>query len=555
MLRKRGGAFLACLLFWLAVSIPLAGCRPDSPLGKGFRFPLAAEPRQLDPQVSTDAASVALISALFEGLTRLDEAGNAVPAAAEWTVSGDGLTYTFRLKESYWSTLSGDDRPDGSADSSPFEEPQRVTAQDFVFGMQRAVSPQTGSPLASQLFIIQNAQEVNEGKRPVSDLAVRAVDEDTLTITLTQPDPEFPERLAGTPFLPCNEAFFTYTAGRYGLEKEYVLTNGPFLLTAWNHGESLLLNKNENFHEQEDVYPSSVRYVIGSAEDSGDALLAGSLDAAELAPSRLSQAREENFQLTALSDTIEYVWLNNSLRVLSSAPIRRALRDSLAWDILSGQFDTSYCSPAQGYVPPAALLSGSEAYRTAENARLPATNADKARQSLAEGLAELELTEMPVLKVLCADDDYSANLGRYIIQSWQSNLSLYFQLDLVPASELSTRVRVGNYQIAICAQTGSSLYASGLLASFLSTAESGNLAQYSSAEYDALYASCAEGGFTRADIDRLEQKLVEDCPSIPLDFQKRFYGMPETVSGILIRPFGGGAYGACFDFRHAGKLE
>lgn len=161
--------------------------------------------------------------------------------------------------------------------------------------------------------------------------------------------------------MPCNEAFFTYTAGRYGLEKEYVLTNGPFLLTAWNHGKSLLLNKNENFHEKEDVYPSSVRYVIGSAEDSGDALLAGSLDAAELAPSRLSQAREENFQLTALSDTIEYVWLNNSLRVLSSAPIRRALRDALAWDILSGQFDTSYCSPAQGYVPPAALLSGSEA--------------------------------------------------------------------------------------------------------------------------------------------------------------------------------------------------
>lgn len=150
--------------------------------------------------------------------------------------------------------------------------------------MQRAVSPQTGSPLASQLFIIQNAQEVNEGKRPVSDLAVRAVDEDTLTITLTQPDPEFPERLAGTPFMPCNEAFFTYTAGRYGLEKEYVLTNGPFLLTAWNHGKSLLLNKNENFHEKEDVYPSSVRYVIGSAEDSGDALLAGSLDAARAGP-------------------------------------------------------------------------------------------------------------------------------------------------------------------------------------------------------------------------------------------------------------------------------
>lgn len=111
-------------------------------MGKSFRFSLSAEPRQLDPQVAEDAASVAVVSALFEGLTRLDEKGKAVAAAAEWTVSEDGLTYTFRLRPSKWS--NGDP----------------VTADDFVFGMQRTVSPATGSGLASRLSGIQGAAAV-----------------------------------------------------------------------------------------------------------------------------------------------------------------------------------------------------------------------------------------------------------------------------------------------------------------------------------------------------------------------------------------------------------
>ena len=56
-------------------------------------------------------------------------------------------------------------------------------------------------------------------------------------------------------------------------------------------------------------------------------------------------------------------------------------------------------------------------------------------------------------------------------------------------------------------------------------------------------------------LDRLEEKLVELCPSIPLTFQRRSIGIPAAVSGLIIRPFGGGAYGAPVDFRRAGKVE
>ncbi len=554
MAQKTGSSILVLLIVATALVslLPLSGCRRDTPYGKSFRFPLDSEPRQIDPQVSTDASSVALVSALFEGLTRLDENENAVPAAATWTVSDDGLQYTFRLRETYWSTLPAAEDPE---EKTIWEDPIMVTAQDFVFGMQRAVAPDTGSSLASELFGIQNAREVNEGKKPVSDLGVRAVNEQELVITLTEPDPSFPEKLAGTPFMPCNEQFFEYTAGRYGLEQQYVLSNGAFTLETWNHNTSLLLRKNENYHGIDDVYPATVQYVIQEDDEAGQALLDGTLDAAALSPTQLSAAQESNLQIQTMEDTIEYIWLNNSLTCFSSSSVRCALRDALAWDLLAEQMDASYCSPAQGYIAPDALLPGSERYRHAQNSRATVTDAKKARQQLEAGLAELQLDSMPTLSVLCADDAYSMNLARYVIQSWQSNLSLYFQLEAVPADTLLTRIQVGNYQIAIGAQTGRSLYAMGALSSFLSTATFGNYARYSNSSFDKLYNELSAGAYTRADVDRLESMLVEDCPSIPLDFQKRFFGIPETCSGIVIRPFGGGAFGSEFDFRHAGKLD
>ena len=548
---KWGRSLLAVLLAGAAL-LGLAGCHRDTPLGKSFRFPLSAEPRQLDPQVSTDAASVTLVAALFEGLARLNENGEAVPAAADWTVSDDGRVYTFRLKESYWSTL-----PKAKKGETPtvWEQPVKVTAADFVFGMQRAVMAETGSALAAQLFGIQNAQAVSEGKKAAEELGVKAVDEDTLTITLTEADAGFPVKLAGTPFMPCNREFFEYTAGRYGLEKAYVLTNGPFSLGAWNHGQSLLLNKNEQYHEAEDVYPATVRYVIQPEAEAGEALLAGTLDAAALRPDQLEAAREQAFHLEVMDDTIEYVWLNNSVTALSNASIRRALRDALAYDRIAEQLDKTICTPAQGYIAPDAILKGTEPYRNADNSRAVTTDRDKARRELSEGMAALSLTAMPALKVLCADDAYSINLARYVIQSWQSHLTLYFTLDPVPADQLRARLQVGNYQIAIGAQTGGSLYAMGGLAAFLSDAPAGNLAKYSSARFDEQYKKLSVGDVSRADVDALEKLLVEECPSIPLDFQKRTIGIPANNSGIILRPFNGGAYGAAVDFRHAGKLD
>ena len=207
--------FLYRIALIILLSAFIAGCKQDTTVGKSFRFPLSSEPRQLDPQVCTDTASAAVVDAIFEALTALDENRNALPRAANWTVSQDGRSYTVTLFDNAWS------------DNTP------VTAHDFEFGIKRAVMPLTKSGLAYRLYNIKNAKEINEGSKDISELGVNALDNKTLKITLNKRDNKFPERTAYAPFMPCQKSFFDSTGGRYGLETEYIMSNGAFYLKKW----------------------------------------------------------------------------------------------------------------------------------------------------------------------------------------------------------------------------------------------------------------------------------------------------------------------------------
>lgn len=542
----RAAALIAACLLAL---FGLPGCRKKSPEGKSFRFQLETDPRQLDPQVSTDRSSVTMAAALFEGLARLDENGDAVPAAATWTVSEDRRVYTFTLRDSSWSIQKS------KKDENLWKSPTPVTAQDFVFGMQRAVLPATGSTLAQELFCIENAEAVNKGERPVSDLGVKAVDEKTLMITLHEPDDDFPKKTASTPYMPCNQAFFEYTEGRYGLEAEYVLTNGPFYVKTWLHGESITLTKNNGYHDADTILPASVRFLMKAPDDPVAALEEGNLDAASLTAAQADQAQEKKLELVRLQDTVTGLWLNNHVTALSEPAIRRALRDAIEWDLVRGRLTAGGAAAAEGYIPPDAVVSGSERYRNGQNAHPAVSKGRDALTDFSAGLSDAGLASVPKLTMLCADDNASVELARYILQSWQKNLSVYFELTPLPAAELNSRVSVGNYELALYTYTPVSMTAQGILGGYAGTAAKGNLARYESARFEAAFGRLASGTSTREEIDELEGILFDECPFIPLSFPVRTVGLGKTVSGIVVRPFMGGSFGAELDFRAAGKLD
>ena len=526
---------------FLCMSGMLAGCSGKNTHDQTFRFPLSAEPRQIDPQVSTDPASVAVVAAVFEGLTRLDENGKAVPAAAIWEVSQDGRTYTFHLKQSYWSTVRDKE--------SEWHKPQQVTADDFVFGMQRAVSPSTNSSLAEKLFGIQNAEQIAQGSMPVSKLGVTALDNQTLQIKLTEPDNEFPEKLTATPFMPCNRRFFEQTAGRYGLETAYLISNGPFYVKNWVHQEYLSLVRSEDYHG--DVYPAGVRYVITPYEDVLGSMEGGTLDAHELDPDQIQQAKKNDVRVVEMQDTVESIWLNHQIQFLSSPEIRRALRAGIEWNEVSGQLDARFAKIATGFISEKSRV-GTEYYRTGNNALSAKTDVGRAQSELRSGMKALGLSEMPVLTVLCANDEYSTDLARYIVQSWQKNISLFCKLEPLDEGALATRLAVGNYEIAVAPMTASGMTALDTLKTYRRE-DVKNYTRYQGKTYNQLIDRSLEGTVTREEAEKLERMLWDDCVAIPLSFHTRFFGLPHTVSGVVVRPFGGGAFGAPFDFRFAEK--
>ena len=129
----------------------IAGCSPSSAPPAApeqvIRYNIGAEPATLDPALSSGMTEYTVANALLEGLVRLDRDGQPSPGVAEsWEISPDGKTYTFKLRECYWSN----------------GEP--LTADDFVYAWLRLLSPETASPYAYQLFYLVNGREYNAGE-------------------------------------------------------------------------------------------------------------------------------------------------------------------------------------------------------------------------------------------------------------------------------------------------------------------------------------------------------------------------------------------------------
>ena len=180
-----------------------SSCTPKGS-GKSIAYPLSASPSTLDPQFANDTNAMVVINNTFEGLVRFDEDGEIIPGIAEsWSISPDGKTYTFKLKEgTEWFCPTALKSEFGEDFYKRFSS-EKITAHDFVFAFQRAVMPETGSPNAHRLFVIENAYEVFYNNYSENLLGVTAPDDHTLVIKLTEKTDGFLERLTESVFMPC----------------------------------------------------------------------------------------------------------------------------------------------------------------------------------------------------------------------------------------------------------------------------------------------------------------------------------------------------------------
>ncbi|MBC8244604.1 MAG: peptide ABC transporter substrate-binding protein [Verrucomicrobia bacterium] len=190
------------------------------------------DPESLDPAIITSQADGRIVSAMFEGLTRF----NAVTAQAEpalakrWDISGDGIVYTFHLRDGIrWST----------------GEP--ITAHDVVYSWRRAVDPATASDYAGMLFYVKNAEAINGGK--ITDLArlgVRAINDQTVRVELAAPTPFFLELCAFWTLAVVPQESIEQHGDQWCLSRPLPVS-GSHTLDFWRVRDRIRLRKNEHY--------------------------------------------------------------------------------------------------------------------------------------------------------------------------------------------------------------------------------------------------------------------------------------------------------------------
>lgn len=517
------------LLLALSMILLCTACS-EKGAGKNISYALDMSPETLDPQFASSKDAQIVINNVFEGLVRLSDTGEVISGIAEsWNISADGMTYSFKLKEgTEWYCPSSIKSEFGEDFYNRFST-EKVTANDFVFAMRRAINPETGSPSAHRLLVIENAPAIYSGKLAADLLGVYAQDDYTLVIQLETPCDDFLERLTESVFMPCNEDFFNAMGGRYGLTHKRILCNGPFYVSAWDSESSLTVKNNQYYAGENKVLPMSVAFSFDSdIESVAQKLTSGAISAALLPPD--CAVPEDCTVVNENENGIFGFFFNCSDSVIKNASVRQALCSSVDRKLFP---EAENLKPQSGFIP-VNCSSGSVSYREAADGRTPIIeyNESNAAALWSKGLSELGQSKVQIT-VLCPESLDGA--VRQQLQIWQRimGISLGISVENRTAEEIEEAVAKGEYQIAL---TGiESDYDNAV--DFLASLSDGGVFRFDTDEYSRIIDRLLEvdsdddliGGCYTAETYILQQGIC-----LPLYSRSSRFVTAEDVGGISL---------------------
>lgn len=326
----------------IATTLVLAGCGGGQSGGEDdvptLRRGISAKVDSLDPHRSSAAWENIIIGDMFHGLMQHDPVGNVIPAMAEsWTLSDDGLVWTFKLKSATWS------------DGVP------LTAHDFVYAFRRLQDPAVASQYASLLYIIKNAAEVNNVLVDAEELGVRAIDDLTLEFTLVEPAPYFLGLLTHYTTYPVPK-HVVEVYGNEWIQPENIQVNGPYKLVYWVSGDQLVVETNPKFEGADELCFGRVAYFeltdLSAVERK---IEAGELDinnAFEGGRTEELQRRFPGWVRTHPGLLTTYWSFNSSQPPFDDPRVRKALTMALDREYMVENVLTPGFIPAYSFVPP-----------------------------------------------------------------------------------------------------------------------------------------------------------------------------------------------------------
>ena len=244
----------------LSAALLLTACgqsekKADAP--KTFSYVYAMDPSSLDYSVTSKSSTSDVIANVVDGLLENDKYGNLIPSLAEdWSVSKDGLTYTYKLRKGVkWYTSEG-------------EEYAEVKAQDFVTGLKHAADGKSDGLSLLQDSIKGLAEYISGESNDFSTVGVKAVDDYTVEYTLNKPESFWNSKVTTATMLPVNEEFLNSKGSDYGAPTpSSILYNGPYLLKSLTSKSVIEYEKNPNYWDKDNVKIDNIKLTFYDGSD------------------------------------------------------------------------------------------------------------------------------------------------------------------------------------------------------------------------------------------------------------------------------------------------
>lgn len=475
-----------------------------------------SEPASLDPHKVESDVEFNIISDMFDGLVAVKPDGTIEPRlAASWENKGNWI---FHLREGItWS------------DGTP------ITAQDVVWSWQRLVDPKTASPYASYLgnMNIVNAGDIAEGKKAPDTLGVKALDDKTLEITLTQPTAAFLPMLAHPSLVALDKTLVTRFAEKW-TKPEHFVSSGPYTLSQWIVNERIVGKRNPRYWDDAHTVINQVTYLPISSEAADvNRYRAGEIDITSTVPinqfALLKKTMPEQLNVSPHLATYYYE-LNTTRPPFNDARVRRALNMALDKEIIAEKV------LGQGQRP-AWLVSQPEIGGiTLKNPEYASWPREKRIAEAKKLLAEAGFGDDHPLSfnLLYNTSESHQRIAIAAASMWKKNLGVEAKLQNQEWKTMLDAKRTGDFDAVRYAWIADYDDATTFLNNYR-TGDSSNTSRYSNPAYDAALLNAAKAPDIAARgryYQQAEDLLAQDVPSIPVYHYVRSHLVKPWVGGF-----------------------
>lgn len=515
--------------------------------GSGFTVQLGPNPETLDPALNSSVDGANTIITIFEPLLLIDENNEIIPGQAEsYTVSDDGLTWTFTMRDGLkWS--------DGSD----------LTAKDFEYSFKRMADPNTAAPYAETAVGMIAGFDEAQGNpdadgNPTTDpnpdalQVVASEDGKTLTVTLSYPCSYFDKLAAFAALSPVQQATVETNGDAWCTSPETFVSNGPYKITEWTPSERIVLSKNENYvggWDSSKIVSDTITLLLledssasYAAYNSGEAQLVKDVPTDEI-PSLTKAEDGGDFYVDTILGTY-YISLNDQKEPFTDPNVRKALslaidREYVADVIMQGTY-----SPAYNIVGPGIMdaegkgqfidnANGGEGYISSDYE----ANLEEAKKLMEEaGYPNGE--GFPTITYSANDAGYHIPVAEYLQQAW-GELGITMNIDKVDWASFLPLRRAGDFDISRNGWVMDYNDPSNMLEIF-SSGNGNNDGKYNNPDFDAAIeaSKVADTNTHFEQLHKAEDILMNDMGCIPVAYYNDFWLQSPSLKGTWHSPYG-----------------